>query len=197
MVIIPLQAFAYATRAQLSFHVQTSLAISSIRGQGPISVRDADKNCGITFVKCRKTLKLGTNKLELDFKLLPKIFLDATISTEKSTSEIDADFGAKWKVTVPNFVTPIKPIVCKWIYMSYGFYCQMTHELYINKSFIGIFVQTTILSDLYKIQKKNAALNHLVQQEFNVAYETSISWSMFMLHKYWWKQLSWRNRIRY
>ena len=38
-------------------------------------------------------LKLGTNKLKLDSKLLPKIFFDATISTEKSTSEIDADLA--------------------------------------------------------------------------------------------------------
>ena len=27
-------------------------------------------------------------------------------------------FGAKWTATVPNSVTPVKPIVCKWIYMS-------------------------------------------------------------------------------
>ena len=38
-------------------------------------------------------MRLGTNKLKLDLKLLPKIFFDATISTEKSTSEIDADLA--------------------------------------------------------------------------------------------------------
>ena len=27
-------------------------------------------------------------------------------------------FGTKWNVTVPNSVTPVKPIVCKWICMS-------------------------------------------------------------------------------
>ena len=27
-------------------------------------------------------------------------------------------FGAKWNVTVPNSVMPVKPLVCKWIYMS-------------------------------------------------------------------------------
>ena len=35
-------------------------------------------------------MKLGTNKLKLDLTLLPKN-IDATISTEKSTSVIDAD----------------------------------------------------------------------------------------------------------
>ena len=45
------------------------------------------------FSKCWKNLKLGTNKLKLDFKLFPKIFFDPTISTEKSISEIDADLA--------------------------------------------------------------------------------------------------------
>ena len=46
------------------------------------------------FSKCWKNLKLGTNKLKLDFKLLPKVFFfNAAISTEKSTSEIDADLA--------------------------------------------------------------------------------------------------------
>ena len=48
----------------------------------------------------------------------------ATISTEKSTCEIDLwnrrRFGAKWNVTVPYSVTPVKPIVYKSIYMSQG-----------------------------------------------------------------------------
>ena len=41
-----------------------------------------------------KKLKLGTNKLKLHSKLLPKIFFfDATISTKKSTFEIDAEMA--------------------------------------------------------------------------------------------------------
>ena len=40
-----------------------------------------------------KNLKLGTNKLKLDFKLLPKYCFDATISTKKSTIEIDTDLA--------------------------------------------------------------------------------------------------------
>ena len=38
-------------------------------------------------------------------------------------------FGAKWNVTVPNSVTPIKHIACQWKYISQGWYCQMPHEL--------------------------------------------------------------------
>ena len=44
-------------------------------------------------------------------------------------------FGAKWHVTVPNSVTPIKPLVCKSIYISQGWYCQMTHKLHVFLSF--------------------------------------------------------------
>ena len=42
-------------------------------------------------------------------------------------------FGAKRHVTVPCSVTPIKPIVCKWIYISQGWYCQMTYKLHYIK----------------------------------------------------------------
>ena len=38
-------------------------------------------------------MKLGKNKINLYLKLLLKIFFGATISTEKSTSEIDADLA--------------------------------------------------------------------------------------------------------
>ena len=38
-------------------------------------------------------MKLGTNKFKLVFKLLPETFFDATISTEKTTSEIDANLA--------------------------------------------------------------------------------------------------------
>ena len=40
-------------------------------------------------------------------------------------------FGAKWHVTVPNSVAPVKPIVCKWIYMLQGQCCQMTHKWHV------------------------------------------------------------------
>ena len=66
------------------------------------------------LLNVKKDLKLGTNKLKLNWKLLPKFFFEATISTEKSTSEIDADLAQNASyVTVPNAVTPVRPIVCK------------------------------------------------------------------------------------
>ena len=34
-------------------------------------------------------------------------------------------------VTVPNSVAPVKHIVCKWIYMSQGQCCQMTHKWHV------------------------------------------------------------------
>ena len=40
------------------------------------------------------------------------------MSTEKSTIEIDADLAQN--ATVPNYVAPVKTIVCKWIYMLQG-----------------------------------------------------------------------------
>ena len=47
----------------------------------------------ISYILNVRKLKLATNELKLDFKRLPKIFFEATISTEKSTSEIDADLA--------------------------------------------------------------------------------------------------------
>ena len=40
----------------------------------------------------KKASQLGPNKLKLDLKLLPKIFFRC-ISTEESTSKIDADLA--------------------------------------------------------------------------------------------------------
>ena len=94
-------------------------------------------------------------------------------------------FGAKWNVTVLNSVTPIKPIVCEWIYMSQGWYFQLTRELHIYKTFHSHLRETVILRNFFiKFMTKNAVFYRLVQQELNVAYATSIFWSMFMLHKY-------------
>ena len=61
----------------------------------------------------KETLKLSINEFKIDIKLLPKILFDATISTWKSTSEIDFDLAQKINVTVQNSVTPIKPAVFK------------------------------------------------------------------------------------
>ena len=83
-------------------------------------------------------------------------------------------FGAKWNVTVPNSVTPIKPIVCEWIYMLLGWYFKMTRELHIYKIFIRIFVKLWFWAIFTKFITKNAVFCRLVHQELNVAYETSI-----------------------
>ena len=74
----------------------------------------------------------NTNKLKLDLKLLPKI----CFRRNNIHWEIDQwkrrRFGAKWHVTVPNSVAPVKPIVCKLIYISHGLCCQMTHKLHVR-----------------------------------------------------------------
>ena len=127
-----------------------------------------------------KIMKLGTNKLKLDLKLLPK-----NVSRRNHFHrEIDLwnrrRFGAKWNVTVPNSVTPIKPIVCEWMSMSEEWYFQMTRELRISEIFIGIYVKLWFWAIFVKFMTKNAVFCRLVQQELNVAYETGIFRSMFM-----------------
>ena len=92
---------------------------------------------------------------------------------------------AKWHVTVPNSVTPIKPIVCKWIYMPQGWYCQMTHKLHVYNIFIRIFVKLWFREVFIKFMTKNTDFCPLVHQELNLSYETSIFRSIFILRKYW------------
>ena len=83
------------------------------------------------LLNVEKNLKLCTNKLKLDFKLLPKI----CFRRNNIHWEIDQwnrrRFGAKWYVTVPNSVAPVRPIVHKLIYMSQGLCCQMTQKLHV------------------------------------------------------------------
>ena len=62
-------------------------------GSGTFLRENAYQNNDIIFIRFwNKKMKLGTNIIKLDFKLLP-IFFDATKSTEKYTREIDADFA--------------------------------------------------------------------------------------------------------
>ena len=93
------------------------------------------------LLNVEKNLKLGTNRLKLDFKLLMKI----CFRRNNIHWEIDQwnrrRFGAKWLVTVPNSVAPVKPIVCKLIYMSRGLCCQITHKLLVCSISIRIFVK--------------------------------------------------------
>ena len=64
--------------------------------------------------------------------------------------------GAKWNVTVPSSVTQIKPIVCKWIYMSQRWYCQMTYELHIYEVrdlFPWEMITKMVISCLLNVEK--------------------------------------------
>ena len=62
------------------------------------------------FAKCWKNLKLGTNKLKLDWKLLPKIFFRSNNIHREIDRWNRRRFGAKWNVTVPNSVTPVNTL---------------------------------------------------------------------------------------
>ena len=84
-----------------------------------------------SFVNVEKNLKLDTNKPRLDIRLLPKILLRHNNIHREIDQWNRRRFGAKWNVTVPNSVTLIKPILCKWIYMLQWWYCQMTHKLHV------------------------------------------------------------------
>ena len=102
------------------------------------------------FSKCWKNLKLGKSKLKLDFKLLPKIFFRCNNIHREIDQWNRRRFGTKWHVTVPNSVTPNKPIVCKWIYMSQEWYCQMTQVARIL-NFHPHFRKTVISGNFYQI----------------------------------------------
>ena len=65
--------------------------------------------------------------------------------------------------------------------MSQDWYCQMTHELYINKIFIRVFVKLWFWAFLFiKFMTRNTVFCRLVQWGLNIAYGTSIFWSMFI-----------------
>ena len=122
-----------------------------------------------TVISCFRNVEKIWNSAQINLSstlnLYRRYLFVATISTEKSTTESNRRrFGAKWHVTVPNSVTPIKPIVCKWIYMSPGWYCQMTH---VYQIFIRIFVKLWFRDFFFKLMMKNAVFCRLAQQELN------------------------------
>ena len=102
------------------------------------------------FSKCWKNLKLGTNKLKLDLKLLLKMFFRSNNIHREIDHWNRRRFFAKWNVTVPKSVTPVKPIVCKWIYMSRGNIVKW-HTNYMYIKFSSAFRETVILSNFCKI----------------------------------------------
>ena len=72
------------------------------------------------LLNVKKNLKLDRKNLKLDLNLLPKIFFRSNNIHREIDQWNRRRFGTKWNVTIPNSVTPVKPIVCKWIYMSRG-----------------------------------------------------------------------------
>ena len=123
------------------------------------------------------------NKLKLGFKLLPKIFCRRNNIHWEIDQWNRRRFDAKWHVTVPYSVTSIKPVVCKWIYTSRGWYCQndtrITRILNFHPHFHKIVIWIIFLSNSWR---KMQFFCRLVQPELNVSYETSIFRSMFLLH---------------
>ena len=113
-----------------------------------------------------------------------KYSFEATISTEKSTQWNRRRFGAKWNVTVSNSVTPVKPIACKWIYISPGSVVKW-HTNYTYIKFSSAVSWNWFWAIFIKFMPKNAVFCCLAQQELNASYETSIFQSMFILPKYW------------
>ena len=137
-------------RFYLSLCVHLTLHFADLRqlqmqGQGPIFTKMVIQY----FLQVEKWWNSAQMNLSSTYKFLPKknIF--------HIHQEIDQwnrrRFGAKWKVTVPNSVSPIKPIICKRIYMSEGWYFQMTRELHVSK----IFVELWFWEIFIKIMMKN------------------------------------------
>ena len=142
-----------------------------------------------TAISCFLTVEKILNSAQINLSSTLNFLLKIFCRHNNIHREIDQwnrrRFGAKWHVTVPNSVTPIKPIVCKLIHMSQGWYCQMTHKLHVYEIFMSIFIKLWFREIFLKFMTKNAVFCRLVQQELNVSYETSIFRLMFMLHKYW------------
>ena len=96
-------------------------------------------------------MKPGTHKLQLN--LLPKNIFQRNHIPREIDQWNRRRFGAKWNVTVPNSVTPIKPIVYELLYMSEGYF-QMTRDLSIYDIFIRIFVKLWFWTIFMKFMTK-------------------------------------------
>ena len=126
---------------------------SVVRGQGPISVRNAHWNGDIMFSKCWKSQKLCINKLK---RVLPKIFFRRNNIHREIDQWNRHRFGAKWHVTVPNSITPIKP--CANEYACHrGDICQMTQKLHVYLIFIRIFVKLWFREFFYQIHDEKCS----------------------------------------
>ena len=109
------------------------------------------------FLNVEKILNSAQINLSSTFNFLLKIFC----RHNNIHREIDQwnwrRFDAKWHVTVPNSVTPIKPIVCKLIHMSQGWYCQMTHKLHVYQIFISIFIKLWFREFFFQIHDEKCS----------------------------------------
>ena len=90
------------------------------------------------LLNVEKIWNTAQNKLKLDLKLLPKMFFFRSNNIHREIDQWNRRrFGTKWNVTVPNSVTPVKPIVCKWIYLSRGNVVKWhTNYKYIKFTFV-------------------------------------------------------------
>ena len=96
-------------------------------------------------------------------------------------------FGAKWNVTVPNSVMPVKPLVCKLICTChYMGNVVKWHTNYTYIKFSSAFSGNCDFEQFLWIHNEKCSICYrLRQQELKVSHEISIFRSMFMSHKYW------------
>ena len=80
-----------------------------------------------TMISCFLNVGQIWNSAQINLSSTLKFYRRYFLRRNNIHREIDQwnrrRFVAKWHVTAPNSVTPIKPFVCKWIYMSHGLYC--------------------------------------------------------------------------
>ena len=121
------------------------------------------------------------------------------------------DLATKWNVTVPNSITLIKPIVCRYVKVTWLTLSNDTWITHISNShphfrktgvWNNFFYNTSqphthTYTHTHTRAHKHTHTQFLVQQKLNVSYKTNILWSIFMSHKHWLEQLSRRNGIRY
>ena len=167
-----------------------------LRGQIPISWKMPSKMIIACLLNFKKYQKLGTNRFKPDWKLLPKIFFRSNNIHREIDQWNRHRFGPKWNVTVPNSVTPVKPIVCKWIYMSRVMLLNDTQFAHIFKVH-PYCRETVILSILYKIHdEKYSFLLFSTTRIKHIIWKQHISVNVHIAQILI-KKLSWRNGIRY
>ena len=85
-------------------------------------------------------------------------------------------FGAKWNVTVPNSVMPVKPLVCKWICTCHRVMLSIDTQITRILNFHPHYRETVILSNFYEFITKNAVFFLL----FKTTRVKSITWNQYI-----------------